>query len=107
AVPLRAGDVVRVGDVAILVRGPQLKAPSRKDSEAQPVILAERMKALYALVEKLAPANVNVLILGETGVGKELVAQMLHRRSPRSVRPFVGVNCAAFTETLLESELFG
>src|SRR5271170_5292885 len=46
AVPLRAGDVVRVGDVAILVRGPQLKAPARKDSEAQPVILAERMKAL-------------------------------------------------------------
>jgi two-component system, NtrC family, response regulator AtoC len=104
--PFRPGDVIEVGDIAVLVRGPQPKAPERKD-DAAPVVLADTMKALYALIEKVAPANVNVLILGETGAGKEVIAQTLHRRSQRAGAPFMGINCAAFTETLLESELFG
>ena len=64
-------------------------------------------KSMLRLILKVAPTAHTVLILGESGTGKELVAREIHKHSPRHAQPFLAVNCAALTETLLESELFG
>lgn len=65
------------------------------------------MKAIMETLEKVAPTNARVLIMGENGTGKELVARVLHELSPRAKEPFIEVNCAAIPEELIESELFG
>jgi Nif-specific regulatory protein len=66
-----------------------------------------RMQEVYRFLSRAAPTSATVLIRGESGTGKELVARAIHRNSPRAQRPFIAVNCAALTEPLLESELFG
>ena len=79
----------------------QLRAGSEMVGASAP------MERLSKMIARVAPRDTTVLILGESGTGKELVAQEVHRLSTRSARPFVAINCAALTETLLESELFG
>ena len=68
---------------------------------------SEKMRAIFDLVMTVAPQTSRVLITGETGTGKELVARAIHENSARSKEPFITINCGAFPETLLESELFG
>src|SRR6187397_1103512 len=65
------------------------------------------MRKVYQVIEQAAPTSASVLITGESGTGKELVAQTIHRLSPRASFHFIGINCAAIPETLLESEIFG
>jgi DNA-binding NtrC family response regulator len=65
------------------------------------------MQDVMRLVEQVAPSSASVLITGETGSGKEILAQTIHKLSPRSDRPFIAINCSAIPETLMESEIFG
>ena len=66
-----------------------------------------KMQVVYRLIEDIAPTDVTVLTEGESGTGKELVARAIHRQSERKNESFVVINCSAYPETLLESELFG
>jgi two-component system response regulator AtoC len=68
---------------------------------------SEAMQRIYDAIKKVAPAATTVLITGETGTGKELIANAIHRNSPRKNNPFIKINCAAIAENLMESELFG
>jgi two-component system NtrC family response regulator len=69
--------------------------------------VSDAMRSLGRSIEKVAPTNATVLLLGDSGTGKELLARALHKLSDRSAQPFVAINCAAIPDTLLESELFG
>ncbi|MEJ7728025.1 MAG: sigma 54-interacting transcriptional regulator [Polyangiaceae bacterium] len=76
--------------------------------ERSSIVVGDRsMQHLHGLVERIAGSDISVILLGETGVGKEVLAELLHTRSPRAPRPFLRLNCAALSDSLLESELFG
>lgn len=87
----------------------RLRAQIQRTHLNLPEIIAEspQMKEVLRLARRVAPSNTSVLISGESGTGKELIAQAIHRLSPRADKTFIDLNCAALQETLLESELFG
>jgi DNA-binding NtrC family response regulator len=83
------------------------KTQSERGRLDQIIGRSPRMQAVYQMIETVAAVQSTILITGESGTGKELVARAVHNLSPREDKPFVSINCGAFTETLLESELFG
>ncbi len=83
-------------------------APSADAGDDPSLVVADpHMDRIVRLVRRIAPGQISVLILGETGAGKEVVAELVHKLSPRAAAPFLRLNCGGFTESLLESELFG
>ena len=80
---------------------------ARQSALPEIVSISEAMKEAVRLIERVAPSDASVLITGESGTGKELVAHAIHRLSARADSSFIDINCAAFQESLLESELFG
>jgi two-component system response regulator AtoC len=108
---LVSGDVLWIGEAEIVVAGdgrPRASTPSASLADSPHIVVADpAMAEVYRLVERVAAQTTTVLLLGETGVGKEVVAELVHRRSGRNGKPFLRVNCGALPETLIESELFG
>jgi two-component system, NtrC family, response regulator AtoC len=107
-VPLAVGSTLWIGGAALTLRRgepPRLRGP--KPGLNNRVIVAPEMVTLYQHLSKIAPSRLSVLVLGETGVGKEVVAESLHEMAGPPGRPYVRLNCAALPPDLLESELFG
>jgi two-component system response regulator AtoC len=109
-VPIGIATIVELGEtmVVLQVEGPDTVTGSRGLSSSAPrPELSAGMQHLYRLVENVAQSNITVIVRGETGAGKEVIAEEIHRRSPRAPKPLVKLNCAALPEHLLEGELFG
>jgi DNA-binding NtrC family response regulator len=85
----------------------QLSSPLSLSAQKQPIVGGTKIASLISLASRLARSDVNVLITGETGTGKEAFARLLHEAGPRANAPFIAVACSSLPETLIESELFG
>ena len=117
--PFDIGEMIEAGGVFFMVHdrmphqflgwaGRRKVPPSDPGGPAAELVVADpAMQRIHELVSLLAGSTIPVLVVGETGVGKELIAAAIHERSPRAKQPYVCLNCAALPETLLESELFG
>jgi DNA-binding NtrC family response regulator len=108
---LAVGERILLGTASLVVRRvqavdvPDLAAGAAAGTGA--VVRDPAMRAVYEQAARAARASISVLLLGETGVGKEVMARAIHAGSPRAAGPFMGINCAALAESLLEGELFG
>ena len=92
----------------LIVENRAFKRAQRERGSIKNIIgRSDKMQAVYQMIETVAEVQSTVLVTGESGTGKELVARAIHDLSPRAEKPFISINCGAFTETLLESELFG
>jgi len=111
--PISFGDVVALGSAVVLVQrfgdaGVSQAPPVVQEPASDSLVLSSAaMQRLYRTLTLVASSRINVLLVGETGVGKEVAASAIHTRSPRAKHPFVAINCAAIPEALLEGELFG
>ncbi len=105
--PFDNDDILATIDRALRLARAQGEASARESVERTIFGRSPAIQELHALIARVAPTDSTVLIQGESGTGKELVARALHAGSPRAQEPFITVNCAAFPETLLESEMFG
>ncbi len=117
-VPIALGDTILIGKSVLIIqqrarkRPPLLRPETLRDDRGVASVIApqtedQAMKRLHQLAERAAAGTINVIVTGETGVGKELLSETVHRLSPRRDGPYVCLNCASLSETLLESELFG
>jgi two-component system response regulator FlrC len=110
--PRRAADAIRAGAKEFIPLPPEAEliaaVLAAVTDDDRPMIAKDpAMKAVVAMAEQVAPSEASILITGESGVGKEVIARHLHQKSRRAGRPFISVNCAAIPDNLLESELFG
>ena len=97
---------------ALIGRANELLRGGDGQATADPIFKSEAMRKMYRLAERAAAGQsasglISILVLGETGVGKDVLAKWIHRKSPRAKGPFIAINCGAVPENLLESELFG
>jgi transcriptional regulator with GAF, ATPase, and Fis domain len=107
---LRAGSVIKAGEVELKFTPFEERIeilPSEKEALGEMVGRSPAMREIFGLIEKIAPTDATVLIEGETGTGKDMIARTLHQLSPRADKPFIVVDCGAVAGTLIESELFG
>jgi transcriptional regulator with PAS, ATPase and Fis domain len=119
-VTVNVGDIIRAGSAIIVVERREQQSvqatllpikiePNQNQANLfwPAVLVNDELRRLYNVAAMAAGTDISVLILGETGVGKEVFAEFIHQRSQRAARPFLRLNCAALSESLLESELFG
>ena len=116
-VAIERGQVVVIGAAVLVVHGaleappppvtPRRTLPPSRHDEPPIIIADDGMRELHRIVDLVAKGDLSVVLLGETGTGKDVLADALHRRSPRSGSAYVRLNCAALPDALLESELFG
>jgi two-component system, NtrC family, response regulator AtoC len=112
---IELGRPITLGSVSLFIHAAQgIVAPGRPLPSVPPpppldgeVVKDEALRRVYDLLPAIAPSPLSVLVLGETGVGKEVFADAIHRKSPRATGPFLKLNCAALPESILEGELFG
>jgi len=107
-VPITPGETFEIGSALLMIQSPFEDTAATTSTESGGLVIEDRtMAGIYQLAERVAKSTINVLLLGETGVGKDVLARRIHAMSPRADKPFLPLNCGALSEQLLESELFG